>query len=836
MTTQPDSAAVNRRLVRTDAPDSLELRLALVCYGGVSLAIYMHGITKELQSLLRASRAFDRALAAAPDGEDPAPDPGLPEGGTERAYFTQLLQLWQAGVPLSVTVDIVAGTSAGGINGVCLAKAAMHDSSQDGLTELWMTKGDISKLMRLGFLGRHVGGVATALALPFNLNRAWSPLHGDQMCRWLYDALAGMDTSPDAGSLLPAGGTLDLYVTATDLRGTDQIVPVGGGGGLHDRTFARRFAFHSDPAAAAAVTGLPLPAEQAAVTLADDGGCLAFAARATSCFPGAFPPISLAEYAAALGAERSTQRSFDLRRAAHALFPDYELLPTLDPTGVHLVDGGVLDNAPFDHVVEAIARQPAGRQVARHLVYIEPDPGADSPAATLADLHPERPGQPPEREKPPSWAAGVWSALSTIPHHQPLIRSALSLARINEQVATVGRVTTALQDDVTDFLAKTVRLDAATAARLTFEQLVEHADTIYAQVSGVVGALNYRTYGRLKMEAIAARLAADLAGHLAYPPGSAQASFLEAAIIQWVHDRPEWTGDDELRQKWLGPLDVPYRERRLQFIIDGINRLFDEATGRQVVTGDVAAAGSPTRAQLAALKQQAWALLLAERGKPALAIAAVADRAKFAAGTVLGESVLVSDPGRWAGEHAQDIDQLVEGYAQNLGELTRDSARQLWAAFQDGTAEWTDGAARTALAGRYVGFPFWDALLFPLRSLSALPVTTPIHTSRFSPRDACALTPPGGDGKLQGVATHHFGAFFTLSRRQNDYLWGRLDAVEMILGLLREQYDNRATVTTPALPDLTSLLHSALRAVLDQEQDGLTKIRGTTAALRTQLH
>ena len=35
-----------------------ELRLALVCYGGISLAVYMHGITKEIWHLARASRAF----------------------------------------------------------------------------------------------------------------------------------------------------------------------------------------------------------------------------------------------------------------------------------------------------------------------------------------------------------------------------------------------------------------------------------------------------------------------------------------------------------------------------------------------------------------------------------------------------------------------------------------------------------------------------------------------------------------------------------------------------------------------------------------------------------
>ena len=34
-----------------------ELRIALVCYGGVSLAVYMHGVTKEVWHLARASCA-----------------------------------------------------------------------------------------------------------------------------------------------------------------------------------------------------------------------------------------------------------------------------------------------------------------------------------------------------------------------------------------------------------------------------------------------------------------------------------------------------------------------------------------------------------------------------------------------------------------------------------------------------------------------------------------------------------------------------------------------------------------------------------------------------------
>ena len=45
-----------------------ELRIALVCFGGVSLAVYMHGVSKEILKLVRASAALhaigDRAQRA----------------------------------------------------------------------------------------------------------------------------------------------------------------------------------------------------------------------------------------------------------------------------------------------------------------------------------------------------------------------------------------------------------------------------------------------------------------------------------------------------------------------------------------------------------------------------------------------------------------------------------------------------------------------------------------------------------------------------------------------------------------------------------------------------
>src|ERR1700691_5605125 len=73
-----------------------ELRIALVCFGGVSLAVYMHGICKEILKLLRASSALhritDRSLRAKASFFDQA-DSNDPEYDTEADYFELLREI-----------------------------------------------------------------------------------------------------------------------------------------------------------------------------------------------------------------------------------------------------------------------------------------------------------------------------------------------------------------------------------------------------------------------------------------------------------------------------------------------------------------------------------------------------------------------------------------------------------------------------------------------------------------------------------------------------------------------------------------------------------------------
>ncbi|MBA3897569.1 MAG: patatin-like phospholipase family protein, partial [Sphingomonadaceae bacterium] len=111
-----------------------ELRLALVCYGGISLAVYMHGITKEIWHLSRASRSFH-------DGKI-APSP------TEAAYIDLFRTIEErAGLKMRVLADIVAGASAGGINGIFLAQAVATGQSLDPLTQLWLDHADVDALL-----------------------------------------------------------------------------------------------------------------------------------------------------------------------------------------------------------------------------------------------------------------------------------------------------------------------------------------------------------------------------------------------------------------------------------------------------------------------------------------------------------------------------------------------------------------------------------------------------------------------------------------------------------------------------------------------------------------
>ncbi|NQV58637.1 MAG: patatin-like phospholipase family protein, partial [Alphaproteobacteria bacterium] len=117
-----------------------ELRLALVCYGGVSLAVYMHGISKEILKLARASADHEAGVEAG--GRATNSD----YTDTEAVYLDLLRDIGQH-LNLHVVVDVIAGASAGGINGILLARALALDLAFDPLRDMWLNKADVAKLL-----------------------------------------------------------------------------------------------------------------------------------------------------------------------------------------------------------------------------------------------------------------------------------------------------------------------------------------------------------------------------------------------------------------------------------------------------------------------------------------------------------------------------------------------------------------------------------------------------------------------------------------------------------------------------------------------------------------
>ncbi|MCR9062013.1 MAG: hypothetical protein NXI02_32130, partial [Rhodobacteraceae bacterium] len=80
----------------------IELRLALVLYGGVSLAIYMHGVSREILNLVRASSfRLDRNGGNSNDCETHPLQP-------VQCAYQDLLDLLSGVADIRVVVDAIA--------------------------------------------------------------------------------------------------------------------------------------------------------------------------------------------------------------------------------------------------------------------------------------------------------------------------------------------------------------------------------------------------------------------------------------------------------------------------------------------------------------------------------------------------------------------------------------------------------------------------------------------------------------------------------------------------------------------------------------------------------
>ncbi|HEY2226259.1 MAG TPA: patatin-like protein [Xanthobacteraceae bacterium] len=811
-----------------------ELRIALVCSGGVSLAVYMHGMTKEILKLVRASSALHRMA----DRTERANAAYIDQAGrhdrefdTEAIYFELLREIGRV-VELRVIVDVIAGASAGGINGTMLARALSHDLPMGALRDLWLDNADISVLLspdaRAGSWSKWFIKPLIWLAAATGMLQAgkdsevrqklslfvrsrWfkPPLDGPLMSGLMYDAVTAMGPERPGASLLPSGHTLDLFVTLTDYYGYRQLVQIHDPPLIHEleHHHVLRFSYRRRP-----------NGEVESDFGLDNAPALAFAARATSSFPGAFPPARIVEMDALV-----TQRQADWPRRAQFISREFEqhLQAEVDPVQTSFIDGAVLNNRPFQIAVSAIHGRSAYRQVDRRLVYIEPHPASPVTPVNFAV---------------PGFFSTLRGAMSDIPSSQPVTDELSWIIEFNERVRRLRAIIDSARPHVSELVTKVVT--ASFNRPIAAEELRAWREQVNNQVARDAG-FAYQSYVRLKLasvRAFGAQLIVRLRGGAAQSP---LARVVAEIIDAWalakgiVYERAdsvalefEAAGGDHF-PGWVNYLlafDVKYRERRLHFLIEGQNRLYgllDQERFKGLNPQVVDRLKREFYLRLDALRRREDATYYSQEVRDL--VAEIFPAAPSAEAVKNLHAYAVS----FVRAHGDKIDRLIARLAAeiDLDASTRD-LDELLAALEP--KAWHPQARREVLIN-YLGFPFWDVLALPMTSGREMGELNEILVDRISPQDVHSLKGFQGIDSLRGIAFGHFAAFFSRAYRENDYLLGRLHAADRLIEIV---CDSAGLDSMPGQFDKTAFKKRAFGNILDSEEKHLRHSKELIEALR----
>jgi patatin-related protein len=760
-----------------------ELRLALVCYGGVSLAVYMHGITKEVWHLARASRAFHHPSAVPLDGVAEAYRDFL--RGIERDH----------GLRLRVLPDILTGASAGGINAVFLAQAIHAGHSLEPLTDLWLANADVSALtdpeaepmwryaklwaqpIADWFLSRP-GNAVSATVSPETraevrakvsrlVRGRWfsPPFSGARFSAMLYEALAKMADEGDGIALLPAGHPVDLAVTVTDFRGHPETLRLNSPREVEETEHRLPITFRSHAGIGPALAD---PLE------------LVLAARATASFPGAFPALTIGEIdrlAADAGHSWTTREAFLAR-----IMPAHAARGSIDE--VALIDGAVLVNAPFGAALAALHGRTYQREVDRRFVYLDPRPEGAGPA-------------PGTRSREVGFFGAIFGSLSTIPREQPIRDDLERIENQSRDAARLERIVMELQPDIDRAVEKlfgyTFLLDRPTPRRLAGWR-AKAQQAAAERASYVFGA-----YALTKFEAILdqlARLTLKSAGQPLADPAPLVDSLrgaLETRGLTRLTDAQGGATGEAIA--FFRAHDTGFRVRRLQLLARKLAR--DWQVDPDVSEDALDRARDRLYAILALYHRADEDVLQSPR------FAELALDARAAPGAVL--------------------DFLA---TQRLLPATDLAAEEL---LIDALEDMPKSLKRRMLL-TYLGFPFYDVATFPLSRREGLDEFNPVKIDRISPEDARSIRAGGTAASLRGIEFYNFGAFFSRDYRENDYLWGRLHGAERMIDLV-------ASTVTGAVPDeaLRAAKRAVFLAVLEEEEIAGRCQRGLIDEIRLEV-
>jgi len=722
-----------------------DVRFAVAMSGGVSLAVWMGGIAREINLLQQASNFrvneglnSGRGQAPGAGGGTPSPDGSSSADNSgwdaqSRDLYLRLLRV----LDVRVTVDVLSGTSAGGINAALLGLSSAAGVDLARLRDLWLTTGSMDALLR-------DPGEPDPPSL----------MQGDKV---LFNGLAnGISALYHGGRddprLAPPNPAVDttVFITTTMMSGETSRFTDDYGTLVPDVDHHGLFTFGQD---ALAPNG-----DEPSLT------ALALAARSSASFPVAFEP-SFVPVNSHIGAGKGIPERPDMARFANM-------------TRSHWVaDGGLLANRPLTPLLSQVFAQPAWGQVRRVLAFVVPDGGGTPSPAAQPDA--DNWGQPPtlagalKEDLGAQLAQSIASDLQAIRMHNERLTTAHNRRRY---LAEMGSRLPGTGGLVTDVLLRDYQQQqGAGLAQPLLDEMMRQLTTI-ALPDTWAAEMSAST------EPPEQRMAKKMAAVLG---GGWQAGPQATAWAAW-----QATTDPFDRAAAFGlPAFHAARATVIHLVKLAYQRATDPVqraniTSYRAAIEDTYRASSPTWHEPGEVREQ---LAEAAKASPVLDLVTVAHELADAK-----RQVLLIGPGTPA----------TAGAARAAWMKLADAAIPLLAdlnmlATPDGRSSRQEAAGVIGTYLRYFGpaptpAEFADRLLSLVIAERALEpaepeVDQPVEFIQVSANTRTLLAPRNEldtVNKLRGVELHHFAAFYKGSWRAYDWMWGRLDGSGWLVHIL----------------------------------------------------
>lgn len=363
---------------------------------------------------------------------------------------------------------------------------------------------------------------------------------------------------------------------------------------------------------------------------------------------------------------------------------------------------------------------------------------------------------PPASEDEPNVAEVASKAVLGIPRYQSI---AADLTRLQEhrRRAEIAR-------------EKLAGIDEALLSKIDALQQPDEAEDgpLHAWTKEVLAASDYRDQRRLRAWQALKRRAATAT--------NAQA---------WDEDAIDKL-DDAVAAGTLPVPDPGFEQRRIYRLLEMTRELQNQPGLPDDARLEVAEAKLRLWGQFDRVDELLWELFDGEGGSPATA------------------------PPKEPAEALAQLGTDLAGVATEVG-VVCGQLDELSAAVPGGTGE----PGRFSKVFRW--FELWDAQLLTIEEVSGAGARDEINFARISPADTTYIA-KAPEAKLAGDMLGHFSGFLKQGWRENDLLWGRLDAAEVICRMLMGPVEGDAS---PPLPeaDIAAVQKEICKEELDNPPD-----------------